>query len=340
MSFSNLLEFEDSVRRSNDWRERVQGLGNRGQQATAGPMRRALHDTRLERILEHTVEVPRGVLCDVSFLRDREEARYLVELDLVCYNEEVAKSVEPFDRGLLFGRPAPGFSNPDGSRVSTMAPADHWRVERAVCAHTGHLAPHFEAYNWQKIAPGAQELWPRTPMAWQELEVPFRLWSDTPVTVRAHGLLMAQNPFFPGLKTKNPKAWDIWCATLTLMVQQAAAALLDECIHAQRLFWLPIKLCDLMNQIGFDDLLGAGVGRGHVLRRALQGISGVRWGLVDPLGTTVPNHVRFGTPVFVGGDAVPWKPSVRLAVELLTSSTNSRGTGTRVTAVAIAYTGA
>ena len=93
------------------------------------------------------------------------------------------------------------------------------------------------------------------------------------------------------------------------MVQQTAAALLDEFIHVQRLFWLPIKLRGLMRRIALDELLGAGIGRGNLLLRALQGVEGVRWGSVDPLGTTVPNLVRFGTPVFVGGDAVSWRPS-------------------------------
>ena len=228
MSYSGRLETEDNVRRSDDWRSRVDGANDQEGNVTVGPMRRALRAERLDRMLEHTVEVPRGLSCDVAFLRDKEEARYLIELGLVCSDPEVARNVEPFDRGLLFGRPAPGFSNPDGSRVSSMAPADHRRVERAVRAHTGHLAPHYEAYQWNKLTPGCQDRWPQVPMAWQELEVPFRLWSDTPVTVRAHGILMSRHPFSRRLKNVNSKAWAVWCATLTLMVQHAAAALLDE----------------------------------------------------------------------------------------------------------------
>ena len=72
---------------------------------------------------------------------------------------------------------------------------------------------------------------------------------------------------------------------------------------------MPVELCRVIRQIGFDELLGNGIGRGNVLRRALEGIEKVLWGRVDPLGTTVPSIVRFGTPVFVGGDAVPWRPS-------------------------------
>ena len=309
MSFADRLEFEDTIRRSADWRIRVDGVDEDNRPITVGPMRRALQAARIERMLEHSVQVPPGVHCDVAFVRDNEEARYLVELDLACADVEIARRVEPFDRGLLFGRPAPGFSNADRSRVSSMAPADHRRVERAARAHTGHLVPHFEAYQWNKLAPGAQDRWPRLPLAWQELEVPFRLWSDTPVTVRAYGILMSQHPFSPKLREDNPRVWAIWCATLTLMVQHAAAALLDECSQVQRLFWLPVKLCAVMRRIGLDELIGAGIGRGRVLRQALDGVERVRWGLVDPLGTTVPNHVRFGTPVFVGGDAVPWSPS-------------------------------
>ena len=154
MSFSGRLELEDSIRRSADWRIRVGGVDERNRQTPGGIMCRALHAGLLERMLEHAIQVPREVNCDVAFARDNEEDRYLVELELVCADLEIARAVEPFDRGLLFGRPAPGFSNPDGSRVASMAPADHKRVERAVRAHTGHLAPQFEAYHWNKLSPG------------------------------------------------------------------------------------------------------------------------------------------------------------------------------------------
>ena len=158
MSFSSRLELEDSVRHSADWRERVEGVNGRSQPSAAGGMRRALHASRLERILDHTAQVPHGIGCDEALLKYKEEARYLIELELVCSDAEIARSVEPFDRGLLFGRPGPGFSNLDGSRVSTMAPADHRRVERALRAHTGHLAPHYEAYHWNKFTRGTKSM--------------------------------------------------------------------------------------------------------------------------------------------------------------------------------------
>ena len=84
------------------------------------------------------------------------------------------------------------------------------------------------------------------------------------------------------------------------MVQHVADALLDECAHHDCLFWMPLPLCSLMREIGCDRRLGAGPGQGRFLSR-LDAIDLVKWGLVDPTGTTVPNHVAHGAPVFVGG---------------------------------------
>ena len=129
MSFSDHLEREDAIRRNVNWRERVESVNCHDLQSAAGPMRRALRDARLERVLEHPVGVSREVECDRALLRDKEEASYLLELGLVCKDAEVARSVDPFDRGLLFWRPAPVFANTDRSRLSSIATADQRRVE-------------------------------------------------------------------------------------------------------------------------------------------------------------------------------------------------------------------
>ena len=71
MSFSGRLEREYAVRRRADWRERVEGVQNDGQQSAAGTIRRALRVSRLKRILDHTLEFPHGVSCDVALLMDK-----------------------------------------------------------------------------------------------------------------------------------------------------------------------------------------------------------------------------------------------------------------------------
>ena len=57
-----------------------------------------------------------------------------------------------------------------------MALTGHKRVERAVRAHAGNLAPHFEGCHREQLIPDDYDNWPRTPLIWLELKVQFPSW--------------------------------------------------------------------------------------------------------------------------------------------------------------------
>ena len=90
------------------------------------------------------------------------------------------------------------------------------------------------------------------------------------------------------------------------------------------------RLRDLMEGIGFDNIINIGPGGGAFLCRAVSAIDRVRWDLVDPFGKTVPRYAFRGTPVFAGGDAVSWDAHHRCldvvhALLLRPSESESRG---------------
>ena len=62
----------------------------------------------------------------------------------------------------------------------------------------------------------------------------------------------------------------------TLFVQDVAAALQEESTAHGRLFWLSAAMRSHIRSIGFDVLIGRGMGRGLVLARAVGSIELVR----------------------------------------------------------------
>ena len=262
-------------------------------------------------------DTPDLALPDICGVADEEEARWLYHFQLFVSDVGRARSVTPFDGRLLFGMVCSGLTHRESRhRSASILPYRFRQDMRAARAFTGHLVGYQDAPMWRKYSPGYRSLWPIAPCSMTEIEVPFRLWSSTPISVKAYGLLLARNPYCEHLRESNPIAWATWCATHTLMVQSTAASLLDECRHHDRLFWLNPKLTTIMKQIGFDQIAGIGPGHGEIIRTPVLSIGRVRWNLVDPIGTTVPKHSAHGTPVFVSGDAVSWASNRGMAGEL------------------------
>lgn len=159
------------------------------------------------------------------------------------------------------------------------------------------------------LTPAQLDKWPTTPDVVRELECPYRLWSSTPLVVRAHGLLMAAHPFTPGKRGSTPleqRAYACWCAALSQAVQGVAAALASECENHNRLFWLSDAMIAMMKKMGLETLAGPKHDGGRMLRHLLASIELVKWHLVDPCGTNCAAHTSHGTPVFTAGDAVSW----------------------------------
>ena len=294
---------------SDDWQARA--LGNEPQVAASSivPLSARLQRKRLRVLLRYIVRPEDSVPREMAGVFDEGEAQWLRDFADFVSDPIRARSAEPFDATLLFGRPDPGFTGTSG-RWSPPLPWEDRQAERQARACVGRWLGPQDANIWRRLVPGALLRWPEVPRAWKSLEVPFRLWAGTPLAVRAHGLLMAQHPF-NGLAGNAPMAavaHAAWCASLSQAAQLAAAALVDECIQHGRLFWINPSLCAVLRTMGPARVLGVSPGRGEILERLLVSVGSIRWDMVDPIGTTVPNHVHHGTPVFVGGDAVSWNP--------------------------------
>ena len=76
----------------------------------------------------------------------------------------------------------------------------------AARAFTIHLVGHQDAPLWRKYSPGFRALWPIAPSSMTNVEVPFRLWSGTPIVVKTYDLLLARRNFGEYVRESNAVA--------------------------------------------------------------------------------------------------------------------------------------
>ena len=146
----------------------------------------------------------------------------------------------PFDERLLFDLLAPGTQG-HHAVVRPHAHVEDRRLERVARSMKGTWVPAHGALHITHLLAAQRELWPYVPSVWIDMEVPYRLRSDTPLVVRTHGLLMAHykygGPTMIG-DAASTRARSAWCAALSQSVQLVTGELLDECARSGRLFWI------------------------------------------------------------------------------------------------------
>lgn len=217
----------------------------------------------------------------------------------------------PFDCKWLFDLPSSGMRSAKGTMMVPI-PWNDRDLERNCRANNGVWASAAGAAVFPRVSPAQKRLWPSFPKALHDMEVPYRLWAVTPLTVRTHGLLMVKYPFdLNHIKQGHEAAvaHAAWCASITQWVQLVAGALLAERQSHKRLFWVPDALIAQMRKMGCDAILNAGRGAGERLAHVLQEIEQLRWHRVDPCGTTAACRTGHHTPTFVSGDPVSWDKS-------------------------------
>ena len=119
-------------------------------------------------------------------------------------------------------------------------------------------------------------------------------------------LLLARHYFREHLRQTQHVAWAVRCATLSLMVQSSAAAVMNEFRHHENLFCLHLRLFAHLNRIGYDRLVGLGPGYEIHLSTPAMSIPKVKWNLVAPIATNVPKRAAHGTLLLTSGDTVSW----------------------------------
>lgn len=245
-----------------------------------------------------------------------EEARWIFHFQKFVSDLSRARSGFPFDGRLTFGMVCPGFKHRiESSRSSVLLLYRLQQTMRGCRARTVHYVGLQDAPMWGKHSPGFRSLWPFAPPAWKEIEVQFRLWAGSSVSVKAYGLLLARNSFGEHLQQNQPLAWAAWCATLTLMVQSSSASLVDEYKHHESFFWLKPMLVSNISRIGYDRLIGLGPGHGIHLSSPTVSISRVKWNLVDQLGREFRSILRTDPQCIIPGmlchalPAVAWMGS-------------------------------
>lgn len=197
------------------------------------------------------------------------------------------------------------------TRRKEITPWKHRDNERSARTNTGRWMVSWDAAAGGLLSPSQIGKWPSVPNIWRELEVPYRLWSVTPLVVRAHGVLMNAHPFVPGYRgttREERRAFACWCAALSQAVQGVASALAAECGIHGRLFWIIDELIARIRTIGGDLVMDTLYSEGELLENILKSIGDVKWHRVDPAGTTCVANAVHVTPGFDAGDAVSWDP--------------------------------
>ena len=145
---------------------------------------------------------------DIAGVSDEEEARWIFHFLRFVSDQSRARIAYSFDGRLTFGMVCPGFKHRlQSSRSSVLLPFYLRQVMHACRARTGHLVVLQYAPMWISHSPGFRSHWPVASQAWKEIEVPFRLWACSPVSVKAYGLLLARHSFGEHLRQTQPVAW-------------------------------------------------------------------------------------------------------------------------------------
>lgn len=189
------------MRASRDWTQRVVGVLSAAHAASldgnaARDAARALKRC-WEFLARDRVPVPTAFNVDVAFVFYEDELTWLRLFDELLADLAKLATVEPFDPQLLLGLAMEGWwQTAERQRDTPSWP--HLCNERTARSTRGKWMAAWDAAAVGLLSPAQLAKWPNSPPLWRELEHPYRLWSATPLVVRAHGLLMAEVGFFPG----------------------------------------------------------------------------------------------------------------------------------------------